>query len=643
VAGNRVRVILDADARGFEQGFDRATTKSVAFGAAIGTFAANVALNLGQKALSAVKDFVGDSVNAFSNLKESLNALEVVYGDNADGIKKLGEASAQSLGVSNSEFNNYAVSISAFAKQIAGEGGDVVGTVDILSKRVADFASVMNLDFGEAAEKFQSGLAGQSRPLREFGIDVSDARVKQQALADGIWNGVGAMTENQKVQGRYNAIMAQTAQVTGDFARTSGDAANKTRILEAELENQKAALGKGLMPLYNQWLDVQGSLLPVMADLAIGIAQLTGAISDGEAMLAKWEQRNQQSIETAKDFVKAALEMRREANTPWGVSMTREWMDSFKEAIRMADLAPAEFAKIRAEIKQMRHDGKLTAEQTKELTAAWMDQSKVLAAQNHPRNRQAISDAQALEGAMGSLGDEVEDTTEEVESQTDALRRLHSETKGMIDPAFKYMEAQQKLAGAQERYNAAVKEFGKNSPQAIDAAKDIADANMDIHQAVVAIAEDGVPAAMKALKSMGVPPEVIKKFGEDKRRIEEIFRNLVLRIGVTAPTLTAKPSSGGVGWESKSKTYYQRGGIVTEGFLDGNRSNRKEAVLPLDTHYGKQALAAAIAEALGSMNGGSSNGGRRIELANGSMDAGELVSALIDWQRRNGPLPFKVA
>jgi len=188
------------------------------------------------------------AITEASDLGESINALNVTYGDASKGVQGLGRASAKALGLSNAEFNGLAVRFSAFTKTIAGDGGDVVGTLEDLTGRASDFASVMNLDVAEAARLFQSGLAGETEPLRQFGIDLSAAAVEAHALEVGIADSSGEMTEAQKVQARYSLLMQQTAQTAGDFADTSDSLANSQRILSAQTDDLRAKLGAALLP-----------------------------------------------------------------------------------------------------------------------------------------------------------------------------------------------------------------------------------------------------------------------------------------------------------------------------------------------------------------------------------------------------------
>lgn len=183
-----------------------------------------------------------------SDLSESVNAVNVSYGKNAKAILAIGQNSAKGFGLSKSEFNGFAVQFQSFSKTIAGAGGDIPKTFESIIGRARDFASVMNLDVGQAAELFQSGLAGETEPLRKFGIDLSAAAVQAFAYANGIAKAGKPLTEQQKVQARYALLMKQTAKTQGDFKNTSDGFANSQRILSAQFKNVAATIGSFVIP-----------------------------------------------------------------------------------------------------------------------------------------------------------------------------------------------------------------------------------------------------------------------------------------------------------------------------------------------------------------------------------------------------------
>lgn len=199
--------------------------------------------------IGAIVNFGKDSIEQASTLSESLNAVKVSFGDASGAITALGENSARRLGLSQAQFNGIATQFSAFAGTIAGSGGDIAGVIDDLSTRGADFASVFNLDVSDALGLFQSGLAGETEPLRKYGIDLSAAAVEAYAAAHGIGEVGRELTEQEKVQARYGYLMEQTSKTQGDFANTADGLANSQRIANAEIQDAQAKLGNSFLPI----------------------------------------------------------------------------------------------------------------------------------------------------------------------------------------------------------------------------------------------------------------------------------------------------------------------------------------------------------------------------------------------------------
>ena len=246
----------------FDRGFDRDLARGVdpALGRVGRSSGKRFGGILGKAAVAGAAGAIGagfaafklgkDSVGLASDLNESLNAVNVSYDDQARAVRKLGREAARSLGLSNTEFNSLAVRFSSFSKTIAGKGGKAVTkTLDDLTTRASDFASVMNLEVNEAAELFQSGLAGETEPLRRYGLDLSAAAVTAHAYKEGIAEAGDELTEQEKIQARYSLLMQQTNKTQGDFKNTSGELANQQRILGAEWDNARAKLGSALLPV----------------------------------------------------------------------------------------------------------------------------------------------------------------------------------------------------------------------------------------------------------------------------------------------------------------------------------------------------------------------------------------------------------
>lgn len=266
-AGDELAEAGDRGVRGFRSSVVGGVTSFA--GPLIAAFAALGIGNIVADAFTQAKDFVLQSVDFASDLNESVNAVQVSYGEAADEVLKLSENSAKAFGLSKNDLNGYATQFSAFVNTIAGANGDIAGTLETLVGRGTDFASVFNIEVSEALQTFQSGLAGETEPLRKFGIDLSAATVEQYAYANGIATAGSELTEVQKVQARYGSLLEQTNKVAGDFANTQDELANKNRINAATWEDIQAQIGAGFLPVAQELAGIVGDdLLPVIAKLA---------------------------------------------------------------------------------------------------------------------------------------------------------------------------------------------------------------------------------------------------------------------------------------------------------------------------------------------------------------------------------------
>jgi hypothetical protein len=248
-----ISIAIIADAAKAQAGFKEAEKAAGSFGQQMGGLTKTIAATFATKAIT---DFAKSSINAASDLGESINAVQVTFGQAADGILAFGETASKTVGLSAQDFNSFAVQFAGFTKQIAGDQGDIVQVTEDLTTRIADFASVMNLDIPQAAQVFQSSLAGQTEPIRRFGIDLSAAAVAAFAVEQGISESAATMTEAEKVQARYQLLMQETAKAAGDFANTSDSLANSQRILQADFKNMQAELGQALLPVMEQLVSI---------------------------------------------------------------------------------------------------------------------------------------------------------------------------------------------------------------------------------------------------------------------------------------------------------------------------------------------------------------------------------------------------
>lgn len=305
--------------------------KSFATGA-LAARAVETAFSLAGRAVGGVTDFLGDSAKAASDLAESLGKSNVVFGANADEIEEWAARGAQAFGLSKQAALEAAGTYGNLF-QAFGVGRDEATKMSTtLVELAADLASFNNTSIEEAIQALRSGLSGETEPLKRYGIAISDARMRAELLAQGYKNLGSTLTPLQKTTAAYALVLKDSALAQGDFARTADGVANKQRILNAEIENLKADVGQGLLPLEREWLSVSGNLLRGIDFLAdsinyesqtlerkIELTQIDVAKTQG-ATKAAAEQRlaillsTQAAIDRAKAYETSSLEARDEAD-----------------------------------------------------------------------------------------------------------------------------------------------------------------------------------------------------------------------------------------------------------------------------------------------------------------------------------------
>jgi hypothetical protein len=249
-----------------------------------GTSAAAVAGAVGglSIAFGTVKSVIGPAITAASNLQESMQKVNVIFGKGASEVEKFAASAARSLGQSKQSVLDAAGAFGTFGKAAGLSGQDLAVFSNDFTTLATDLASFNNTSPEEAVQAIGAALRGEAEPLRRFGVLLNDATLKQEALNLGIYDGKGALTAQQKILAAQAAIYKQTTDAQGDFLRTSDGLANSQRTLSAEFANIQAELGQKLLPLMEEFTQ---SLLDI-TDWVRRNPRTFGVIGDGLGNIA---------------------------------------------------------------------------------------------------------------------------------------------------------------------------------------------------------------------------------------------------------------------------------------------------------------------------------------------------------------------
>ncbi len=211
-------------------------------------------VRMARVAVQAIGRTIGSCITQSNSYIEDVNLFTASMGKYTEEAKAYAEQVGEVMGIDPGQFmRNQGV----FMTIVKGFGV-VEDKAYKMSKNLTqlgyDLSSFYNISFQDAMQKLQSGISGELEPLRRLGYDLSVARLQQEALNLGIEKSVNKMTQAEKSQLRYYAIMTQVTTAQGDMARTLNAPANQLRILSAQVTQCARAFGNVFIPLLNKVL-----------------------------------------------------------------------------------------------------------------------------------------------------------------------------------------------------------------------------------------------------------------------------------------------------------------------------------------------------------------------------------------------------
>jgi hypothetical protein len=246
-AGKTLTVFLAADLKNFNRNINSAQKSVKGFGGSIDSFLKPALIGAAAAAGVFAVKIAGDAIKAARDLGETQNKVSVIFGESSRSILQFSQTAVTSLGQTQEQALSAAATFAQFGKAAGLAGTDLVGFSTELVTLSADLASFNNSTPEQAITAIGAALRGEAEPLRSFGVLLDDATLRAKALEMGIYDGSGALTQQQKVLSAHQVILSQTKDAQGDFARTSEGLANTQRILQAAVEDAKAEIGEGLV------------------------------------------------------------------------------------------------------------------------------------------------------------------------------------------------------------------------------------------------------------------------------------------------------------------------------------------------------------------------------------------------------------
>lgn len=295
-------------------------------GNALADIAGNVVNFVGNAISAGVQmswDLAWSSIDIASGINEAQTAIDSVFGAaGSAAINDFADSAAKTIGQSRLDALKAAQTFGVYG-QAAGLAGEAnAGFSADLVSLASDFASFYDTSPEEAIEAIGAALRGEAEPLRRYGVLLDDARLRQEAMELGIYDGNGSLTSQQRILAANRAIFEDAGVALGDYAATSDSAANQQRELAASFEDAKGKLGEALLPVLTDFLHfANDELIPVLDDLIEDVGPgLATAFSEGAPIVMDFVRDLAEAIPGLVEDLNTFVEWLNEPTTQQGLN-----------------------------------------------------------------------------------------------------------------------------------------------------------------------------------------------------------------------------------------------------------------------------------------------------------------------------------
>ncbi|QDT33975.1 phage tail tape measure protein [Thalassoglobus polymorphus] len=279
IRAGRAFVELFADDSKLVRGLNAAKKRLQAFGSSVRAIGARMFA-----AGAVVAGPLSLAVKAASDMEETMNKFNVVFGNNADAMKAWGDQFAGQIGRSKKQIADFLAGTQDLLVPIGFEAGAAREMSQQLTGLAIDLASFNNMADADVLRDLHAALTGSGEVMKKYGVLVNEAAVKQELLNQGIDK--NSASEQQKVLARLAIILRGTTAAQGDAARSAGSFANQMKALKAKVDDAAVEIGSALLPVVTPLVTKLASAVQIVADwikqnsgLVVSIAKIAAVVA----------------------------------------------------------------------------------------------------------------------------------------------------------------------------------------------------------------------------------------------------------------------------------------------------------------------------------------------------------------------------
>lgn len=221
---------------------------------------------------------LNSAIGYSSSLTEIQNVIDQTFGAYQEGLQEFSKTSIQNYGMSELTAKQMAGRYQAMAVAMGLPREQAAEMSVELTKLAGDLASFYDKDVTEVGESMNAVLTGMTRPMRQYGVDLTQATLKEFALKQGLDADIASMTQAEKTMLRYQYVMHATSAAQGDFQRTSQTWHNQITQLKQNFQALGSVIGTGLINALKPFVQAMNAALQGLIEFSKKVINALGKI-----------------------------------------------------------------------------------------------------------------------------------------------------------------------------------------------------------------------------------------------------------------------------------------------------------------------------------------------------------------------------
>jgi len=456
------------------------------------------------------------SIEVASDLEEVQNVVDVTFGKaGAAKIEAWAKSATSQFGLTELQAKQYASTMGAMMKSAGMAEDEILDMSMNMAGLAADMASFYNMDFDTAFMKIRAGISGETEPLKQLGINMSETNLAAYAMAQGFENAYKDMSQSERLLVRYKYLMESASDAQGDFARTSDGYANTQRRIQTYLESLKADVGAILLPMATQLANATADFLEMLTTKPTDaltkatdeIGDAAGQATEAQGILGYMNSLYEKygDMATNTDAWRTALEKLKEVfpdinqyidEQTGKLTLSNEELKEYIEKTKQAAIEEAKRKAI-ADIAQLKVDTAqeyYTAEVNRDIAQSKADEAFSAIVDFIKQNNEAftmkdaremgfdrlMAYARSINNDVNGIGNQAQIDMEAQLAQYEAI--YNQETKNVQDYNANLELLSQKMASASVQYDIAVSALERMTQAANNAAGALGSTQMNSGQ-----------------------------------------------------------------------------------------------------------------------------------------------------------------